>query len=231
MNYQRAPLLDELAAQYALGTLRGRARRRFEQFCETDTEALAPVHRWEDRLVALVGAVTPVEPPAPVWEQVEERIHREQSDRRRITVGNWRRLNLAIAAGVAALAIALAWWNWLGPGSVQLVAAIAGPQQTELWRIEAPKNREELRVTAAGGIPLDPSSAYELWAIPASGTAPVALGLMPQRGRGTLPLNDAQRAALERARHLAISLEPPGGSSTGGPTGPTLFVAQLAGAG
>jgi anti-sigma-K factor RskA len=75
---------------------------------------------------------------------------------------------------------------------------------------------------------LDPARAYELWALPGSGAAPVSLGLMPKTGRSTLQLNDAQRLALSRSKQIAISLEPPGGSPTGAPTGPVLFVAAIA---
>jgi len=56
----------------------------------------------------------------------------------------------------------------------------------------------------------------------------VSLGLMPKSGQWTLQLNDAQRLALSRSKQIAISLEPPGGSPTGAPTGPVLFVADVA---
>jgi anti-sigma-K factor RskA len=54
---------------------------------------------------------------------------------------------------------------------------------------------------------------------------------MPKNGRATLQLNDTQRLALSRSSKIAISLEPPGGSPTGAPTGPVLFVADVAVAG
>ena len=54
---------------------------------------------------------------------------------------------------------------------------------------------------------------------------------MPKSGRDTLELNDAQRAALSRSSQIAISLEPPGGSPTGAPTGPVLFVVDVVAAG
>jgi anti-sigma-K factor RskA len=51
---------------------------------------------------------------------------------------------------------------------------------------------------------------------------------MPKSGRWTLQLNETQRLALSRSKQIAISLEPPGGSPTGAPTGPVLFVADVA---
>ena len=188
MNYQRPQLLDELAAQYVLGTLRGPARRRFERYCRSNVSALHAVRRWEDRLVDLLANVVPVAPSPLVWDRIKFRVRRDHALRPKRTfasLSNWR---LAVAAGVAAIAIAFGVWTGFGPGSSQLVATIVDQQQAQLWSIEAPRNRDELRVSAADNLALDPARAYELWALPADGAAPVSLGLMPR----------------ERPRHSAV---------------------------
>ena len=233
MNYQHPQLIEELAAQYVLGTLRGRARRRFERYCKQNSNALHAVRRWEERLVDLLAGVVPVAPSAVVWDQIKFRVRRDSARRPKrafATFGNWR---FAMAAGIAALAIAFGLWSGFGPGSTDRIASIRDPQQQaqQLWTIEATRSRGELRVSAGEDLKLDPARAYELWALPGAGATPVSLGLMPKSGRGTLPLNDAQRLALSRSRQIAISLEPPGGSPTGAPTGPVLYVADVAVAG
>lgn len=231
MNYQHPQLLDELAAQYVLGTLRGPARRRFERYCAGNVAALHAVRRWEDRLVDMVAGVVPVAPSPLVWDRIKFRIRRDRALRPKrglAALGNWR---FAVAAGIAALAIAIGVWTSFGPGSSGPVADVVDQQKTRLWSIEAPRNRDELRVSAADNLSLDPARAYELWALPGEGAAPVSLGLMPKSGRTKLQLNDAQRLALSRSRQLAISLEPPGGSPTGAPTGPVLYVANVVAAG
>jgi anti-sigma-K factor RskA len=230
MNYQHPRLIEELAAQYVLGTLRGPARRRFERFCARDANALHAVRRWEDRLVDLLAGVVPVAPSSVVWDSIKFRVRRDRALRPKrafATFGNWR---FAAAAGIAALAIAFGIWTGFGPGSSEPIAAIRSEQQ-QLWSIEASRNRGELRVAAGDNLALDPARAYELWALPGNGAAPVSLGLMPKSGRSTLQLNDAQRLALSRSSQIAISLEPPGGSPTGAPTGPVLFVAEVVVAG
>jgi anti-sigma-K factor RskA len=227
MNYGHPQLLDELAAQYVLGTLRGPARRRFERYCARNVAALHAVRRWEDRLVDMMADVVPVAPSALVWDRIKFRIRRDPALRPKrgfATFGNWR---FAVAAGIAALAIAFGVWTGFGPGSLQPVARFVDQQQTLLWSIEAPRDRDELRVSTAENLALDPARAYELWALPGEGAAPVSLGLMPRSGRGTLQLNEAQRLALSRSRQIAISLEPPGGSPTGAPTGPVPYVAEV----
>lgn len=230
MNYQRPQLLEELAAQYVLGTLRGPARRRFEHLCARDANALHAVRRWEERLVDLLAGVVPVAPSAVVWDQIKFRVRRDRALRpKRVfgTFGNWR---FALAAGIAALAIAFGLWTGFGPGSTEQIATV-WDQQQQMWSIEATRSRGELHVNAGDNLMLDPARAYELWALPGAGAAPVSLGLMPKSGQWTLQLNDAQRLALSRSKQIAISLEPPGGSPTGAPTGPVLFVAEVAVAG
>jgi len=231
MNYQHPKLIEELAAQYVLGTLRGPARRRFERYCKSNASALHAVRRWEDRLVDLLANVVPVAPSAVVWDQIKFRVRRDRALRPKrgfATFGNWR---FALAAGIAALAIAFGLWTGFGPTTAQPFASFWNQEQGQLWNIEAPRNRVELRIAAAENLQLDAARAYELWALPADGAAPVSLGLMPKSGRITLELNDAQRMALSRSRKIAISLEPPGGSPTGAPTGPVLFVTDIVVAG
>ncbi len=139
------------------------------------------------------------------------------------------RVQWTAAAGVAAFTAAILWWTMLTP--VELVAKIADEQQVQLWRIESLPDRAVLRVAALPTLAQDTAHAYELWALSAQGGAPVSLGLLPQTGTGELQLNDAQQVALASAQQVAVSLEPVGGSPTGAPTGPVLFIAAVLGNG
>ena len=95
MNCRNKPELRErLAAEYALGTLRGRARERLQHWLRDDTELAAEVARWEARLAPLAGAVQPVAPPARVWAKIERRL----SPRKPFSF--WKALGL-VASGAA----------------------------------------------------------------------------------------------------------------------------------
>src|SRR5688572_14772410 len=60
------------------------------------------VARWEERLAPMTQAVKPVEPPARVWRQIEERIAAPRSKS-----SFWRALGL-LASGAAAALVAVA---------------------------------------------------------------------------------------------------------------------------
>ena len=227
MNYRNRALIDELAAQYAVGTLRGPARLRFEKLCRQDLNALVALRRWEDRLVDLASAITPVSPPASVWRGIQQRVRRDGAPARRAISSRWNAPRWAAAAAAACLVVAVMMWSLLSSPETRLIATIADQQQAQLWRIEGTADRQQLRLAAFAALQPDAARAYELWALSASGGAPVSLGLMPQSGTLEVQLSPAQRAALASAKQIAISLEPPGGSRTGAPTGPVLYVATL----
>jgi anti-sigma-K factor RskA len=66
------------------------------------------------------------------------------------------------------------------------------------------------------------NKALELWAVPAQG-APRSLGLVSAQGATTV----LRAALLKETAAFAVSVEPPGGSPTGAPTGPIISVGKL----
>ena len=227
MNYQHPQLLDELGAQYALGTLRGAARARFERLCKQLPAAQNAVQRWEDRLQGMASQIEPVKPPAAVWQNVQTRLGMNRREERAGVTGWWQRMQLGLAAGMAAAAVGIVTWLVLNIQSTAPLATFADQQQATQWSIEANKDRSELVITRVAATALEAQRDYELWALPDSGSAPVSLGLLPKSGKGELRLSAAQRQALAGASKVAISLEPVGGSPTGAPTGPVLFATEV----
>lgn len=74
MNYDRSDLLDRLASEYVLGTLRGGARRRFATLLTILPSARAAVEQWEHQLALLASSLPPVEPPPRAWAAIQSRI-------------------------------------------------------------------------------------------------------------------------------------------------------------
>lgn len=92
-------LVDRLAAEYVLGTLRGGARRHFERWLRSP-QVRVMVHEWEERLAGLEPHPHPVAPPDQAWEGIEQRL--ELRKRARAPAWRWA----AIAAAVLLLAAA-----------------------------------------------------------------------------------------------------------------------------
>jgi anti-sigma-K factor RskA len=75
MDLHRYPdLIDRLASEYALGVLRGAARRRLERLAERDPVLSRSITVWQARLGALAELAPAVEPPATAWNALERRL-------------------------------------------------------------------------------------------------------------------------------------------------------------
>jgi anti-sigma-K factor RskA len=229
MKSANRELVDRLAAEYVLGTLRYRARRRFERWL-LSPQVGALVKAWEERLAGLEPVLVPVTPPASVWTGIEERLELRRARSRPVT--HW----LAIAASLAFfVTVGVFLTNLPGTQVQPPVTTLASTQkgflqadpQTIYWRVEVLGDNQEISLHVHKVHDLPPGKAHELWALPESGGTPVSLGLMPHTGDHHRVLSASQRAALAGSKQIAVSLEPEGGSPTGAPTGPVLLVAPL----
>jgi anti-sigma-K factor RskA len=218
LNCQGKPELRErLAAEYALGTLRGRARERLKRWMRDDPELMKEVQSWETRLAPMAQAIEPVAPPARVWDRIE----RQLGPGRKISF--WKALGF-MAAGAAAAMIAVAVLLPLQSDSTAAYVAVLSDPKTNRPVLVATAERADkvLRVNV-----LDPAihvagRSLELWALPQGGK-PRSLGVLSNQERGALKLLAAADQALGDVPTLAISLEPAGGSPSGQPTGPVLY--------
>jgi anti-sigma-K factor RskA len=225
MKTSNRELLDRLAAEYVLGTLRGRARRHFERWL-VSPQVGGFVSAWEERLAGLEPRLEPVAPPPAVWRGIENKLELRRLGRS--PTMRW----LAIAASVIFFVV-LGVFTLRKPVPPPPLATtersfIQSDPQTIYWRVEVLGDSQEISLHVNQVHELPPGKAHELWALSASGGPPVSLGLLPHTGDHHRVLNAAQRAALASAQQLAVSLEPSGGSPTGLPTGPVLHVAPLA---
>jgi len=231
MKYDDPELREELAAHYALGTLRGAARRRFERLIAADAGLRETTRRWEARLNVLAEQAPPVQPPARVWQAIERQVAVE--GRRPARPGSlWD--SLAFWRGFAAGAVGLAAGLLLYLGLATLHGPIPGPSHVAVLVDKAAEpallatiDERDGRVTlAALQLPAVPSGKdLELWLISPAAPGPRPLGLVT---KGALSVDLGPLAARALASGvLAVSLEPAGGSPTGSPTGPVLYQGRI----
>jgi anti-sigma-K factor RskA len=179
MKYADFELLDGIAREYVVGTLRGRPRTRFETVMSSNAQAQRCVREWEERLLPLSLELAPVAPQASVWRSVDARLDRESRGREGDGGGvtTLTRFRWAIAAMIALVAVGLGWLLVTRPGAPTAVAVLAPEGQPAIWNVETFPDRERIRIVVAGEIPAQPGKSYELWALLKA--AHLSLGLMP----------------------------------------------------
>lgn len=228
MNYRNPELREQLAGEYVLGTLKGRARRRFERLLRDDATLRDSVAAWERRLTPLVEAVPPIAPPKRAWEEIERRIAPASRDTTRPRVAFWR--PAALLAGALALVLAVYVYFLPAPSAPVYVAVLNDQQSQPAWLVSA-ADVSHFTVKAVKTPAQATDRAYELWLLPGGDKPPRSLGLLPTEGEKTVVVPAELREMLASGKTLAVSVEPPGGSPTGLPTGPVLYQGVLVRAG
>lgn len=223
--------IEMLAAEYALGSLKGSARRRFERWIMESAKVREEVWYWEQKLNQLSMEVAEVNPPAAVWRSVEQRLwpNEHRVARAQPSANNrWFWPGWSIVATAAALAMAVILLQPPpGHSSAQLSGAIVQADISDpLWLVSESGQDNVLKLRSVAASAAQSGKDYELWVVPDNGQ-PLSLGVIPVGGVYQVTLTSKARQALSQSRTLAISLEPAGGSPTGAPTGPILHVAQL----
>jgi anti-sigma-K factor RskA len=206
-----------LAAEYALGTLRGAARQRFARRLLKEPELAAEVSRWQNSLAELDQRVVPVPPPEAVWQRIARGLPADKAPASNL---RWPWLGWVLAASFAG---ALLYTQFTVPPAPQAVAVLNGNNQQGSWVVSLSQDKTQLMVQAVNASAIQSDRSLQLWLIP-PGEKPQSLGLVNDSGRQRVAVTELQLARLPT---LAISLEPRGGSPTGQPTGPVLYSGQI----
>ena len=232
MDYARPDLADALAAQYVAGTLRGRARRRFEALLPSHPALQAAVRQWQLRLMPLTGVLPPQAPPARVWQAIERRlwpaavVAPQPSWWARLAL--WRGLSAMASVAVVTLAVLLASPPpALAPVVVVLASTGADAGTAGIIVASFSGDGRALVTRPLQPVNLQADRVFELWSVPPEGS-PRSLGLISSSGVTVLQRHKLPAAVLRGGTAaLAVSIEPPGGSPTGAPTGPVVFAGKL----
>ena len=223
MNLFLSDLADRLASEYVLGTLRGGARRRFDALLPAHPALQRAVAAWEARLLPMALKAEPVVPGARTWNGLEQRLGwaAPAASVAAPASGKLRFWRLASAfASLVALALGLT--LRLAPSQAPMIVVLHATQGTQTIVAGLSPDRERLSIQPIQPVALTAQQSLELWALPRTG-APASLGVISSDKLTAL----SRRTLPADTKGLAVSLEPLGGSPTGAPTGPILFVGDL----
>ncbi|SDZ38858.1 Anti-sigma-K factor RskA [Variovorax sp. YR266] len=228
MRYTDARLLDALASAYALGTLEGGARRRFERLMRDRADVRDVVAQWEQRLGQLALSVPQRKPSADLWRAIAARTQPAQAQQARQARPSrwtsWLRpagfsFGGLVAGVVAASALFLA-----VPGTFitsDQLAMRTGERLPQSYvgvltdtegrgRLLVSSLRHgrtvTLKVLGATALPVSGGERLVLWALPAD-AAPFAIGAVPASGAGTLTLPDTSEKLLSKVSRLVVTRE------------------------
>jgi anti-sigma-K factor RskA len=214
--------MEELAAEFALGTLSAAERQEAESLVASDAEFAGMVKAWERRLIPLALALQPVEAPPRIRGAVMKAIAGDAPNSETVVTWKkkasaWRLATVATSAIAASLAAFILVGKPSGTLTDQRYVAVLqaeGPGPAFLASIDLANGSISVRTMAAAP---QPGKSYELWAV----------GVIDASFR--IPASKLGKIdpAVMNDTLFAVSLEPEGGSPTGQATGPVMFTGKL----
>lgn len=233
MKYENPELRDRLAAEYALGTLRGAARRRFQRLMKDDATLRELTLDWEMRLNDMAAIAKPVTPPPQLWQAIDRAlgpVPRPLRERQGLlswlweSLGFWRASTFGAAAVAAALILFIAIGRPPVTPETRYIAVLIDEKATPVLVASLTAEDGKLSIKSVKQTSIAADKDLELWVVPSQGGAPRSLGLLNKGMQALVNLTQVDASDLTEGQGiLAISLEPSGGSTTGAPTGPVLF--------
>jgi anti-sigma-K factor RskA len=220
MNLLLGELPERLAAEYVLGTLSGGARRRFDALLPAHPALRSAVSSWEARLLPMALQAEPVEPAQTVWNAIEGQLGWTAPAKARAS--GMLRFWQAFSGVATMVALVLGLMVRTTPTEAPMIVVLHATQGTETLVAGLSADRQQLLIQPLQKVSLTPQQSLELWALPKSGP-PASLGVIASDKLTAL----SKKTLPKDTKGLAVSLEPLGGSPTGAPTGPILFVGDL----
>ncbi|MGH8780526.1 anti-sigma factor [Paraburkholderia sp.] len=231
---------DLRCAEYVLGVLDTAGRREIEKALQRDPRLADSTARWQNRLLPLGEDIGEMAPPAYVWTRIESELGFVSAAPRRPPTGFWNNLrawrwvgigsSMAVAALVVLSVVPLLHKPAAVPGAGgYMVASIVGQDSGTGWTATVDVQRARMVIVPVTATPIAVGHSAELWLIP-PGARPIPLGLVAADHPTIVSLSGPGLAQLATRTVLAVSLEPPGGSPTGLPTGPVVAKGVVDGA-
>jgi anti-sigma-K factor RskA len=227
-----AELVERLAAEYALGTMRGGARRRIAKALPHEPAWAQAVLRWQQRLLPLDAQLQPQPAGEALWRRIEQQAFGAAGSAGRVPKAStpaarpvatvqrwWQRLLAPVPAGALALGLLM---GSVAPGLWQQLQSTDGPQlpQSYVGVLATADGRQGLIVSSLRRgrvvdfkqitpVPVPAGQTLFLWSLDAQGK-PQPIAALPQGGFVSLPLPQPAEALFQRAAELAVSVEPVG---------------------
>ncbi len=209
MNYLLPERLERLAREYALGTLAGPARRRFERVLRQAPAAMRAVGAWQERLGALAGGVPAMQPGESVWRGLEGRLFASSAAPRRV----WGLFSGGALAGVLLCTLLLR----LQPGLIGMepqsgvlpqsyVGLLTDGAGVPTVLASSRRHGRLMTVKLLQPVAIPAGSVAQLWALPKDGAA-FPVGVVPGSGTAAVALADTSEALFFNVSRLAVSIE------------------------
>jgi len=232
-RYQNPEIFEQLAIEYAVGSMQGRARKRFEALMDTHFYLRAVVDAYENKFASLVELLPDAKPSNKVWKNIENHIKSSQPQEERSPW--WQTSFFKQGFGIAAMAVVVSAVLLLNPMTLTPTATATSSYSAVLESnsnvpmavTKIQKSNMKLSVDIMKEVYVPDNMELTLWCHPKGGGMPMKMGIISKAGKTEIKISKKEWQEMKDVGLLAISIEHKGDTSIREPSGKVLLKGQL----
>ena len=236
-RYQNPEVFELLAMEYAVGSLQGRARERFEVLMDTHFYLRATVDAYEVKFANLVELLPEKKPSDTVWNNIQSHIKESAVESPQEEKAKWwqtsffkQGFGMAMMAMIVSAAFILdpSRPTSVGEGVVASYTAAMEYDQSGKPIAVTKIQKSDMKLTIDIMKPMTIADGMELtlWCNPKLGGKPMKMGTISKTGVTELSISKEEWVNLQNIGSLAVTVEKQG-SKIMEPSGRTILKGQL----
>jgi len=240
-RYQNPEVFELLAMEYAVGSLQGRARQRFEALMETHFYLQATVDAYEAKFANLVELLPEKQPSNQVWNNIEAHIKESSKVTAKATSSQeektswWQISFFKQGLGMAMMAMIVSAVLLFNPmtdhsGAIASYTAVMESSDTKndfMAVTKIQKSDMKLSIDIMKPMYIDDGMELTLWCQPKAGGKPMKMGTISETGKTELTISEEEWKNLADVGQLQVSLEMKGMPNITKPSKKILLKGQL----
>ena len=235
-RYQNPEVFEQLAIEYAVGSMQGRARKRFEALMDTHFYLRAVVDAYEIKFAHLVELLPDAQPSKQVWNNIEAHINAstvEQNKEQKVPW--WKSSFFKQGFGLTAMALvvsAVLLFNPMSkdifnPSATAYSAVLETDSNEAVAFTKIRKSDMKLSVDIMKPVYIADDMELTLWCHPKGGGMPMKMGTISKSGKTEIKISKKEWQSMKDVGQLAISVERKNDHRVRQPTGKILLKGQL----
>lgn len=228
-RYQNPEVFEQLAIEYAVGSMQGRARKRFEVLMETHFYLKATVEAYENKFANLVELLPDAKAPDSVWKGIEAHIKEStpQEEKTPWWKANFFKQGFAMTA-MALIVTAVMLYNPMTQHSpISYSAMLESDANGPMAFTKIERSNLMIKVDIMKDVKVADDMVLTLWCHPKKGGMPMKMGTVSKKGKTEIKISEEAWHHMKDIGSLAISVEQKGENTAKQPTGKIILKGEL----
>lgn len=228
-RYQNPEVFEQLAIEYAVGSMQGRARKRFEALMDTHFYLRATVDAYENKFANLVELLPDAQPTDKVWNNIEAHIKATTPEEEKTPW--WKTSFFMQGFSITAMALVITAVMLFNPMSGNNPTTYSAVLESETKDVMAftkiQKSDMKLSIDIMKKVHVPSDMELTLWCHPKHGGMPMKMGTISKSGKTVIFISKEEWQELKNVGLLAVSMEKSDSKSVMKPTGKILLKGKL----